>query len=346
MPMPLSLLAAAVLTGAAVFLPAGSMDTAQMGPAPRYYGVNLASAEFAPHKVPGVAGQDYIYPTRETAAPFAAMGMNSIRLPILWERLQPNPMGPLDAAELARLDASLADLGGFRQVIIDVHNYARFRGKPLSRGEGAAPLADLWTRLAARYKDRPQIAFGMMNEPHGISAREWRSIADTTAAAIRRTGATNLILVPGAHWSGGHSWNNGGGDDNNAAAMAGFTDPAGNFVYEIHQYLDRDSSGSNPGCTSARIGRERLERVTLWLRQQRAQAILGEFGADRSPTCLAALDDLMSFLRENGDVWVGWNYWAGGDWWGDYHYSVQPQNGRMAPQAGVLARHIASYAGR
>ena len=36
------------------------LATAQTGPAPRWYGVNLASAEFAPHKLPGVAGQGSI----------------------------------------------------------------------------------------------------------------------------------------------------------------------------------------------------------------------------------------------------------------------------------------------
>lgn len=337
---------AAILLSAALFLPAGTMDTAQTGPTPRYHGVNLASAEFAPHKLPGVHGKDYIYPTKETAAPFAAKGMNSIRLPILWERIQPEMMGPLDEEEMKLLDASLADLGGFRQVILDVHNYARFNGKLLDPdGPSAAALPDLWRRLALRYKDRPQIAFGIMNEPYEISASDWRKIAEATTGAIRRTGARNLILVPGTRWSGGHSWDH-GGSESNAAVMAGFRDPGGNFAYEIHQYLDSDSSGSKPGCSGPRIGRQRLEGVTRWLRQQRAQAILGEFGADKSPTCLAALDDMLSFLRENGDVWIGWNYWAGGDWWGDYPLTVQPDKGRERPQAAVLRRHVASYARR
>lgn len=337
---------AALLVSAALFLPAGSMDSAQLGPPPRYHGVNLASAEFAPHKVPGVHGQDYIYPTRATAEPFLAKGMNSIRLPILWERIQPEMMGPLNEEEMKRLDASLADLGGFRQVILDVHNYARFRGRLLSPTDDTAKaLPDLWRRLALRYKDRPAVAFGIMNEPHGITASDWRRIAEATTTAIRRTGARNLLLIPGTRWTGGHSWAH-GGSDSNATVMAGFSDPADNFVFEIHQYLDVDSSGGKYDCVGERVGRERLEGVTRWMRQQRAQAILGEFGVDQSPACLAALDDLMSFLRENGDVWVGWNYWAGGDWWGDYRLSVQPDKGRERPQASVLRRHIASYGRR
>lgn len=332
---------AGLVLAAAIFLPAGSLEQAQTGPAPKYRGVNLASAEFAPKKLPGVAGQDYIYPTRATAEPFAAMGMNSIRLPILWERIQPVANGPLDDEEVKRLDASLDALGGFEQVIIDLHNYGRYRGKPLTRADRSADLlADLWVRLAQRYKDRRGIAFGIMNEPHGIRASEWREIAEATTVAIRRTGARNLILVPGSNWTGGHSWLS-GGDGDNGAALAGFVDPGNNFAFEIHQYLDRDSSGSNPGCSGPRVGTERLQVVTRWLRQQKARAVLGEFGADSSPTCLAALDDLLGFLRQNGDVWIGWNYWAGGDWWGDYPFSVQPKDGKDRPQTAVLRKYLA-----
>jgi len=325
----------------ALLIPVGSSDQAQAIP-PRYYGVNLASAEFAPDKVPGKAGKDYIYPTAATAAPFRAMGMNSVRLPVLWERLQPTPNAPLDPAELARLDASVADLAGFQQVILDVHNYARYHGALLSRTDGnATALPDLWTRLATHFKNRPKVAFGIMNEPWKIEAGEWRTIAEDTVAAIRRTGARNLVLVPGTRWSGGHSWH-AGGSDSNASALASFNDPGRNFAFEIHQYLDHDSSGSH-SCSGPKVARARLEGVTRWLRQQNATAVLGEFGGDQSPTCLAALDDMLAYLRANGDVWIGWNYWAAGDWWGDYPYGIQPANGKEKPQATVLRRHIASY---
>jgi endoglucanase len=71
--------------------------------------------------------------------------------------------------------------------------------------------------------------------------------------------------------------------------------------------------------------------------------VLGEFGVDSSPTCLAALDDLLGFLRSNGDVWIGWNYWAGGDWWGDYPLGIQPVDGKDRPQALVIRRHLSTY---
>ncbi len=308
---------------------------------PTMRGVNLANAEFAPEKLPGVPGQDYNYPGKSTAAPFLAMGMNTIRLPFLWERIQPKPMAALDPAELKRLDEAVAGMAGFKVVILDLHNYARYRGKVLDPADGSgAMLDDVWRRLAAHYKGSPQIAFGIMNEPHGIDAGAWRAIAEGTVRSIRQTGARNLILVPGTHWSGGHSWFN-GGERSNAAQMAGFKDPGGNFLFEIHQYLDIDSSGSHPTCVGPAIGRNRLTALTAWLRKEKAGALLGEFGASSNPGCLAAMDNLLTYLDTHGDVWRGWTYWAAGDWWGDYFYSVQPDSkGQPKPQAAVLQRHL------
>ena len=66
-------------------------------------GVNLAGAEFG-WNVPGVFGVDYTYPTHAEVDYYAAKGMSVIRLPFLWERIQRTELGPLDAAELGRLD--------------------------------------------------------------------------------------------------------------------------------------------------------------------------------------------------------------------------------------------------
>src|SRR4051794_39172885 len=76
-------------------------------------GVNLAGAEFGT-KVPGVYGTDYTYPTHAEIDYYASKGMGVIRMPFLWERLQPAKNGTFDATELRRLD--------------DVVNYATGKG--------------------------------------------------------------------------------------------------------------------------------------------------------------------------------------------------------------------------
>lgn len=308
---------------------------------PRMMGLNLGAGSFAPEKVPGRHGFDYIYPDAAVVAPFVSAKFDTARLPILWERIQPEPMKPLSDSEMALVDKSIADIDGFKTIIFDIHNYAQYRGIRLDLDpQGGAKLADLWTRLAERYKDKPKIVFGIMNEPHDISARAWRGIADQTVNAIRRTGAKNLLLIPGTSWTGAHSWTE-GGDQSNATAFADFKDPGEHFLFEMHQYLDGDSSGTSGNCVSPTIGSERLKAATEWLRAHKAGAVMGEFGSGSDQTCLAALDDMVGYMDKNADVWRGWTYWAGGAWWGDYPLSIQPKDdGKPRPQALVLAKYL------
>ena len=56
-------------------------------------GVNLAGAEFG--SVGQAYGTGYTYPTHAEIDYYAASGMNVIRLPFLWERLQPTLNGRL-----------------------------------------------------------------------------------------------------------------------------------------------------------------------------------------------------------------------------------------------------------
>ena len=41
-------------------------------------------------------------------------------------------------------------------------------------------------------------------------------------------------------------------------------------------------------------------------------------------------------------MWQGVTYWAGGPWWGDYMFSIEPQNGVDKPQMGILMEHLSS----
>ena len=41
-------------------------------------------------------------------------------------------------------------------------------------------------------------------------------------------------------------------------------------------------------------------------------------------------------MSKNSDVWLGWSYWAGGPWVGNYMFSVEPANNVDKPQMQVL----------
>ena len=309
----------------------------------RLTGVNIAGAEFGARSIPGRPGTDYFYPSPATVDYFAAKGMNVLRVPFLWERLQPTLGAELDDAELKRIDAvvAYASTKGVT-TILDVHNYAAYRRQPIGT-EGVAPesLGNLWGRLAEHYKSNTKVIFGLMNEPKNLRTETWLEAANAAIAEIRRRGARNLVLVPGNGWTGAHSWLSHSYGTSNGEVMRDIVDPANNFAYEVHQYLDGDFSGTHPNCKSETIGVQTLTNFTQWLRQNGKRGFLGEFGAGADTTCLAALDAMLKFMGDNSDVWLGWTYWAAGPWPKSYFTSVQPVDGADRPQMTILLNHLA-----
>lgn len=305
-------------------------------------GVNIAGAEFNGRKVPGILNRDYFYPAKASIDYFAAKGMNSIRVPFLWERLQPQLNAALDPAELQHLGEVVRYANGKGlYVVLDVHNYAYYRQQVIGSAEvPVTALADLWARLAPQFKGDAKVGFGLMNEPKGLSTETWLAAANAAIAQIRRSGANNVIFVPGNGWTGAHSWLSRGYGTPNAEAMLGIVDPAENYVYEVHQYLDSNFSGTHPECRNETVGVTTLKAFTDWLRQHNKRGYLGEFGAGTDPVCMAALDAMLKFIDDNREVWIGWSYWAAGAWPPSYFTSVQPVNGADRPQMMVLLNHL------
>ena len=305
-------------------------------------GVSLAGAEFAPGSLPGNYGSDYMYPTTDSVTYYKNKGMNIVRLPFLWERLQPTLNQPFDAAELSRLTnfVKTVTLTG-ETVLLDPHNYARYRGNVI--GSGAVPesaYADLWRRLASQFKGNARVIFGLMNEPNSMPTEQWLSAANAALSAIRSAHASNVVFVPGNAWTGAHSWNESWYGTPNGTVMKGINDPGHNLVFEVHQYLDGDSSGQSADCVSATVGAERLQDFTNWLRTNGYRGFLGEIGAGANDTCNQAIGNTLAFLRSNADVWTGWTWWAGGPLWGNYMYSIEPSNGVDKPQMSVLTQYL------
>jgi endoglucanase len=307
-----------------------------------FRGVNLAGAEFGETNLPGTYDVDYIYPTAAEVDYFQGAGMNVVRLPFRWERLQRTLEGDLDPTEVARLDGFVAHaIGRGVAVILDPHNYARYHGEVVGGGVvSRGAYADLWRRLADRYPD-DLVIYGLMNEPHDMATEDWLAAANHAIAAIRGTGSDNLILVPGNAWTGAHGWFQDWYGTPNATVMADVVDPTGPWAIEIHQYLDADYSGRAPECQSTTIGSEQLAPVTTWARERGIRLFLGELGGSDQAICLAAIDDMLDHVDANLDVWRGWTWWAAGPWWGDYMFSIAPRaDGSEAAQMAVLRAHL------
>jgi endoglucanase len=335
--------ARAALTGLLCLL--SPMDaSAKKRPTP-LAGVNISGAEFG--ALPGVHTKDYIYPGAQEYDFAATRGFSLVRLPFSWERLQPKPLEPFAEEEESRLDASiqLALTRGLN-VILDPHNYGRRNDKIIGSSQAPdAQFADLWARMAKRYANKPGVIFGLMNEPHDQPLDQWAKSAQAAIDAIRATGARNLVLAPGGHWTGAHAWMAGPPGQTNGDIMLRLTDPADALAFEFHQYLDKDWSGTSGECRPPQEVVAALKIATDWLRTHKKKGFLGEFGAGANDNCQAGLSAMLQHLNDNAHLWVGWAYWAAGPWWPpEYPLSLQPVDGKERPQMETLRKYMGARA--
>jgi hypothetical protein len=225
---------------------------------PELRGVNVAGAEFGETPVDqptsafsnehrGVDGKDYTFPEASSLQYLAGRGVRLVRLPLRWERLQPQPGGALDEAYVARLRESRAAANAAGQrVIVDLHNYGAYYlasgdhgvRRPIGSPElPVAAFADVWRRLAGAIGDLPAVeGYGLMNEPVGMAGpRTWENASRAALRAIRRAHDRHTVLVAGYDWS----------------SVDGFArnHPRGPWLrvarirYEGHQYFDADNTG-------------------------------------------------------------------------------------------------------
>jgi endoglucanase len=306
-----------------------------------FRGINLAGGEFG-NVLPGVHGKDYTFPTFDEIDYYVGKRMNTFRIGFKWERLQPETFGDFDQVYFDRLDAvvNYATSKG-AHVILNPHNFARYYGKVVGSSEvPSAAFADFWGELAAQYRDNPLVVFNLVNEPHDLPTEQWVDAANAAIAAIRSAAAPNPIIVPGNSWTGAHSWNSSSYGTPNSVAMLDIADPLNNVIFEVHQYMDSDSSGGSGECVNTTIGRQRMQDFVEWLRMNNRKGFLGEFAGGNNPTCNAAVKDMVDYVYESSDVLVGWLWWAGGPWWGDYKFTLNPKNGQDRPQMSLLAPYL------
>lgn len=306
---------------------------------PLLVGVNLSGAGFGPSVVPGTHGTNYTYPAESYYKKYADLGMPLVRLPFLWERIQPKLGTPLNTVELARLKQSL----DFAQkhnvkVILDLHNYYRYFGKLI--GSNDVPIssfAAVWKQIAQEVVNHPAVeGYGLMNEPHSTNGL-WPQAALAAAQAIRTVDSKRWIYVAGDRWSSAFHWPY---YNTQLITNPWMRDPKNNLVYEAHMYVDKDFSGNYFDKTEQfdpMIGVNRVKPFVDWLKQNKLRGYIGEHGVpDFSPSAIVATDNLMTYLRQNC---IPSTYWAAGPWWGEYALSLDVVSGKHRPQLPVLQKH-------
>ncbi|KAF7131051.1 hypothetical protein CNMCM5793_004038 [Aspergillus hiratsukae] len=285
-----------------------------------WVGVNESGAEFG-SSIPGTLGTDYTWPDTSKIQILRDAGMDIFRVPFLMERLVPSSMaGTPDATYLSDLKKTvefITDSGAY--AILDPHNYGRYSGSIIS---STSDFQTFWKTVASEFASNDKVIFDTNNEYHDMDQTLVLNLNQAAINGIRAAGATTqYIFVEGNHYSGAWTWT-----DNNDN-LKGLTDPQDKIVFEMHQYLDSDGSGTSETCVSSTIGQERVESATQWLKENSLKGFLGEFAGGVNSQCETAVDGLLSYMSENSDVWLGAEWWAAGPWWGSYMYSLEPTSG-------------------
>jgi endoglucanase len=308
----------------------------------RLVGVNLSAAGFGPSVVPGTYGQHYYYPDESYYKKYADLGMNLVRLPFLWERIQPQANGGLNAAELARLKQSLdfAQKHGVK-VILDMHNYYRYFSKLIGTPEvPISSFAEVWRKIAVEVVKHPAVdGYGLMNEPYNTNGL-WPQAAEAAGRAIRTVDPTRWIYIAGDSYSNSLHWVAYNKTLINSPWMR---EPQNNLVYEAHMYLDHNMSGlyqDRSETFAPNLGVERVRPFVEWLKTHKLRGYIGEHGVpDFAPSGMVAMDNLLTYLRQNC---IPMTYWAAGPWWGEYVLSLDTKSGSYRPQLPVLKKHAAA----
>ncbi|KAJ5131064.1 CAZyme family GH5 [Penicillium bovifimosum] len=287
----------------------------------QWFGASESGAEFGETNLPGVYGTDYEFPDPSSIQTLAGKGMNIFRVPFRMERLAQGSMtSGFDATYLGQLTDTIKainDAGAY--AVIDPHNYGRYNGDIIS---STSDFQTFWKNLAGQFASNDRVIFDTNNEYHDMDQTLVLNLNQAAIDGIREAGATSqYIFVEGNSWTGAWSWTD--VNDN----MKALTDPQDKIVYEMHQYLDSDGSGTHEECVSQTIGEERLTSATQWLKDNGKVAVIGEFAGGVNDDCKAAITGMLDYMGENSDVWLGAVWWAAGPWWNDYMYSMEPPSG-------------------
>jgi endoglucanase len=282
------------------------------GPAVRtgkveYGGINIAGFDF--HcKTDGTCRLDEVEDVVSNGKAIPQMqhfvkndGLNTFRLPVSWQFLVNDRLGrPLDEGNFAAYDKLVQGCldTGAKLCIIDVHNYARWNGRIIGQGGPTnQQFARLWSQIAQRYADVPNIAFDIMNEPHDLDLERWTVSVQAAVTAIREAGAIQqIILLPGTDYMSAKSFVSSG----SAQALSSITNPDGTkerLVYNVHRYLDFDHSGRNSECVTNNID-ESFAPLAKYLREHGRTAMLTETGGGPNDDgCMRFFCEQMDFIK-------------------------------------------------
>jgi endoglucanase len=128
-----------------------------------------------------------------------------------------------------------------------------------------------------------------MNEPHHLdSLSRWADTVQAAVTAIRRAGATTqVILLPGTDFTHATTFIE-NGSAGNLSRVRNPDNSTTNLVFEVHQYLDSDNSGTHLECVNDHVA-DGFRPLAQFLMQNRRQALIGEIGGGNTTSVRSML---------------------------------------------------------
>jgi endoglucanase len=271
----------------------------------RLYGVNIASLEWS-------NGGDHLPESVTTA--ISDWKVNCIRLPFAQDRWFGRVPDQSDGGAAYRTCVDkIVDICAKARVYIDLDLHWSDCGQWADRGgnPGQHNLPDtnsiaFWQDAAVRYRNHPNVIFGLYNEPHDVSFAVWRdggTVTDKPAHwnpdqrsvvfagvgmqtlydTVRMTGATNVVTVSGLDWGFDLS-----------GVLGGYAISGTNLVYETHPYPFK---GTNWDYYFGDVSRKFPVFVGEW-------GFGGRFGRTND---LEYAGRLMDYTREHDLHWTAWD---------------------------------------
>ncbi len=344
---------------------------------PRMFGVNMSGGEFGTGTgkiLPGNLFTDYWYPRIAELDWAKSQGLELIRVPFRWERIQHETNGVLDvslwAPDIAQLDAVLneAEARGLR-VILDMHNFAgryfTINGTYANHKIGSAQLpvseyARAWRLLADHYKNRKCIwGYDIMNEPVGVTLENWVTYCQAAVNAIREVDTSHAIILEGVDFTPADRWLTKG------AALIAVTDPSNNLIFSAHCYPDYDQDGEfdNGGTVTAElvrsdrfpdlasalnVGVNRVKPFVDWCVANNVRGLVGEYGVHQrldTANWDVILQRMLTYMRDNSNGLVSGTQWGGGGWSSLYAMRMTSRVDNTEPPFMPTTRSFASGIG-
>lgn len=282
----------------------------------RLLGVNRASAEFA--CVQGKGMWDSPSPDQASVDAMKAWNIHTVRIPLnedCWLGTFGTPSGATYQQEVKNY-ATLLVANGITPIVEMHWNHGVYTGTASACADATAtcqkPMPDaqyaptFWTQVANMFKGNNAVLFDLFNEPYPDAANNW---SDMTAAwtclrdggtctgigypvagmqslvnAVRATGATNVIMIPGLTWT----------NDLSQWLTYKPTDPAGNLMASWHTY-------NFNGCVTTACWDSQIGTVAA-----QVPVVAGEIGQN---TCAHDyIDQVMAWADAHGVGYLAWTW--------------------------------------